>query len=174
MNSNLRLLVLLLAAFFLLSENAYSQQQVSGTVRDAETGFPLPGVNVLVTGTTTGTATDAEGRYRLEAPSASDSLTFSFIGYETLQVAIAGRSEVDVRLEPDVLEGDEVVVVGYGTQRKIDLTGSVSVIEPEDLKQSSFHSIEGAGQGDRRVGYVQRCPGRVAGGAHSRSGDFLQ
>lgn len=147
MNSKPHLLVLLATFLFLLPDDAFSQQRVSGTVRDAGTGSVLPGVNVVVKGTTTGAATNADGQFTVQASSATDTLVFSFIGYETLEEPIAGRSEVDVRLVSDVLEGDEVVVVGYGTQRKIDLTGSVAVIEPEDLKQSSFHSIEGALQG---------------------------
>lgn len=97
---------------------AYAQLTVSGRVTSAEDGQGLPGVNVVVQGTTIGTATDLDGRYRLGVPSLSDTLVFSFVGFETAIVPIAGRTVLDVQLRPAVLVGEEVVVIGYGTLRQ--------------------------------------------------------
>ena len=147
MKTTLQLLFVVLPVFLLLPESASGQQQVSGTVRDAADAQPLAGVNITVKGTQQGTATDVTGAYQLTVPSLSDTLVFSYIGYQRQEVAINGRTEVNVSLETDVVEGGEVVVIGYGSQRKVDLTGSVAVVDTEELKQSSFHTIEGALQG---------------------------
>src|SRR5690606_11421860 len=90
---------------------------VTGTVT-TETGEPLPGVNVIEKGTTNGTTTDVNGRYSIMVPEGDVTLVFSFIGYVTQEVATRGRSSVDVVLTEDVQSLSEVVVVGYGTQKK--------------------------------------------------------
>ena len=105
---------------------------VSGTVTDAN-GEPIPGVTVSVPGTTTGTATDLDGRFTLAVPEGS-TLVFSFIGYESQSIAMGGRSVVDVVLGEDMASLDEVVVVAYGTQRREDVTGSISSITAEDIR----------------------------------------
>lgn len=122
-------------SFFLLSSLLCStalaqQQRVNGTVTDAQTGNPLVGVNILVQGTTTGTITDANGHYSLSVPSLSDTLRFSFVGYQTKMIPIDGRTTIDVSLQPEAIVGQELVVVGYGTQREEFLTGSISKIDP--------------------------------------------
>ncbi|MCW9706078.1 SusC/RagA family TonB-linked outer membrane protein [Fodinibius salsisoli] len=105
-------------------------ETVSGTVTDAESGETLPAVNVSVKGTTFGASTDAEGRYELaNVPSLQDTLIFSFIGYQTQEVPINGRREINISLTPKAIAGEEVVVVGYGTQKKVNLTGSVSSVD---------------------------------------------
>lgn len=104
-------------------------QTISGRVTDLASGEPLPGVNVLAKGTTTGTVTDMDGQYRLTVADDITSLVFSFIGYTTEEVAIGGRSTIDVQLAPDVQSLQEVVVVGYGEQKKVNLTGAVSTLE---------------------------------------------
>lgn len=123
------------------------QETVSGQVSDASTGEPLPGVNVVVKGTTTGTSTDREGNYELTVPSLQDTLVFSFVGYQTQEVPINGRTEIDVALWPQPIAGDEVVVVGYGTQKKVNLTGSVSQIDSEGIETRAVNSITHALQG---------------------------
>src|SRR5690554_3853938 len=100
---------------------------VSGRITDAS-GQPLPGVTVSLPGTTTGTATDLDGKYSLTVPEGSN-LVFSFIGFETQTIAIGDRSVIDVVLGEDMASLDEVVVVGYGTQTKANLTGAVSTID---------------------------------------------
>lgn len=104
---------------------------VTGTVTD-QNGDPLPGVTVSVRGATVGTTTDLNGKYLLSVPEGS-TLVFSFIGFETQNVVIGSRSVIDVVLSEDISNLEEVVVVGYGTQRKSDLTGSVSSVNTEDL-----------------------------------------
>ena len=107
------------------------QQTITGQVTALDTNDGLPGVNILVKNTTVGTVTDAAGSFRLEAPDDADTLVFSSIGYITEEVSINGRSTIDIQLVPNLQSLSEVVVVGYGTQEKKDLTGSVSAIEGE-------------------------------------------
>src|SRR5690625_2833874 len=102
------------------------QEQVGGQVTDAETGETLPGVNILVKGTTIGSSTDQDGNFELTVPSLEDTLVVSFIGYQTEEVPISGRSKIDIRLIPGAIMGEEMVVVGYGTQRAEEVTGSIS------------------------------------------------
>lgn len=107
--------------------------EVKGTVTDEE-NQPLPGVNVIEKGTTNGTTTDADGNFSLNVQNENAVLVFSFIGYTTQEVAVNGRSVIGVALVPDVQNLDEVVVVGYGTQKKRDLTGAVgSIVVDEKL-----------------------------------------
>lgn len=120
----------------------YAQTTVSGTVTDLEENSALPGVNVLVKGSTTGTVTDIDGNYSLTVPAGSNTLVFSSVGYETVEVDIAGRNTINVDLAPDLQSLSEVVVVGYGTVKKSDLTGSVASIEGESIKEFPVSSID--------------------------------
>jgi TonB-linked SusC/RagA family outer membrane protein len=113
--------------------SAQESNQVTGTVVDASSGESLPGVNIAVEGTTTGTSTDADGNYELEVPSLQDSLKFSFIGYQAQTVAIESQTTINVELQPSVYSGEEMVVVGYGTQDEKSITGSISSVGSEDL-----------------------------------------
>lgn len=105
---------------------------VSGVIRD-ETGTPIPGVNVIEKGTTNGIATDSEGQYSLVVSNQNAVLVVSFIGYETQEIPVSGRSSIDVSMASDTQTLQEVVVVGYGTQLKKDLTGAVSNLSDERL-----------------------------------------
>ena len=107
---------------------ALSGRVSAGSAREA-----LPGVNVSVEGTTIGTTTDADGRYRLNLPSGSATVVFSYIGYAPQRIAINGRTQVDVTMEEDNKSLNEVVVVGYGTVRKSDLTGSLAQVKAKEL-----------------------------------------
>jgi TonB-linked SusC/RagA family outer membrane protein len=114
---------------------------ISGTV-SSETGVPLPGVNVIIKGTATGTTTDTDGAYRLSVKEGAEvTLIFSFIGYLSKEVEVAGQTIIDVSLEPDVKTLEQVVVVGYGTQKRSDLTGAISSVKAEDLVLSSGSSV---------------------------------
>ncbi len=146
---------------------ASARHQVTGTVTDASSGSPLPGVNVTVKGTTIGAATDMDGTYTFVAPSPSDTLLFSFLGYETREVPISGRSAIDVALQPAVLQGQQVVVVGYQTQRKADLTGAVSVVDVEDVQDAPTASPIKALQG-HVPGVFINTDGSPGGGATVR------
>jgi TonB-dependent starch-binding outer membrane protein SusC len=110
-------------------------QTISGRVTD-ETDAPVPGVNVLVKGTTVGTTTDNDGRFRLEVENENAILVFSFIGYETQEVAVGTRTTIDVRMTPDVQSLSEVVVVGYGEQKKVTVTGAVVAVTGADLQKT--------------------------------------
>ena len=118
------------------SGDALQQEiEITGTVTDAESGEALPGVNIVVEGTTTGTTTDMDGNYTLEAP-ADATLVFSFVGYQQQSIEVEGQQEINVQLQPAVTELEEVVAVGYGTQRKVNLTGSVSSVQMDSLSQN--------------------------------------
>ncbi|MGV3640660.1 MAG: SusC/RagA family TonB-linked outer membrane protein, partial [Adhaeribacter sp.] len=128
-----RLLLVLLLAFTALQQaNAQTKPQVSGKVSSAD-GELLPGVSVVVKNTTTGTVTDQDGQYTLALPEGAATLVFSFIGFVPQEVAVANRSQVNVTMQVDAKALDEVVVVGYGTQKKENLTGSVSAISSKEL-----------------------------------------
>lgn len=134
--SALALSVALLFAF--AAEQAHAQEQtVEGTVTDAETQEPLPGVNVLVSGTDVGTATSADGSYSLAVPQAADSLVFSFVGYERQAVAIGNRSTIDVQMAPAVAELEDVVVTALGIERQQrELGYAVQEVEGTDLAET--------------------------------------
>ncbi|WP_428664321.1 SusC/RagA family TonB-linked outer membrane protein [Runella sp.] len=108
---------------------------ITGKVTDGSNGEALPGVNILVEGTTIGTATNAEGKYSIEVPGAESFLVFSYVGYVFQKVAVAGKSVIDIKMEADLRKLDEVVVVGYGSQKKSDITGAISSIAPKALKE---------------------------------------
>ena len=108
---------------------------VRGTITDAKTNEGIPGVNVLVKGTTSvGTITDASGSYSLNAPNSNDTLLITSIGYATQTIPISGRAEINVPLAEDIKSLEEVVVVGYGTQEKVNLTGAVGTADGEVLE----------------------------------------
>ncbi|MEK6481670.1 TonB-dependent receptor [Catalinimonas sp. 4WD22] len=108
---------------------------VQGVVSDQGSGQPLPGVNVIIKGSSTGTVTDVEGAYSLNVPNDSDTLLFSSIGYISREIGVNGRSTINVVLEEDVRSLEEVVVVGYGTEKKVNVTGSVSSIDGSELEE---------------------------------------
>src|SRR5699024_6993588 len=165
-------LLLTLLTVFVVDTNARNsekqQETITGTITDAETGQKLPGVNILVKGTTTGTSTDAEGNYELTVSSLQDTLVFSFIGYQTQEIPIDGRTQLDVSLEKKSLTGEELVVVGYGTQQESDLTGSVSSIKSEDLMERQPTSVEEALSGKIAGMNVSTNSGRPGGGTRVR------
>ena len=140
-----------------LNSHAIAQETVTGTVTDGTSGDLLPGVNVVVKGTMTGTSTNSEGEYELAVSSLQDTLVFSFIGYQTTEVAINGRTTVDVALQTQTVAGDELVVVGYGVQQKKNLTGSVQTVSSDDIANQSATTAGQLLQG--RVSGVQIIQG---------------
>ncbi len=122
--------------FFAISMIAFSQEKtITGKVVD-DSGSPLPGVTVIIDGTTTGSITDIDGNYSLPVKSDNDILVFSFVGYKSQEISLAGKTRIDIQLEPDVISLGEVIAIGYGTMKKSDLTGSVSNLSGEKLKES--------------------------------------
>jgi TonB-dependent starch-binding outer membrane protein SusC len=149
MNSHLRLLarISLLGVFLLFHLGAKAQERtISGTVTGAD-GMPLVGINVIVKGTTIGTNSDVNGKYTLSIPSSAQTLLFSFIGMETKEVTITKESVYDVAISLSMVGLDEVIVIGYGTQRKSDLTGAVSSIKMEEMKGRSIVNVQQMLQG---------------------------
>ncbi len=114
--------------------------QVSGTIID-ETGFPMPGVTVVLKGTTSGTTTDLDGNYSISVPN-EGVLVFSFIGYVTVEEPVGNRSNIDLTLSPDMADLEEVVVIGYGTAKKRDITGAVSSVNPVKLENENPNSVQ--------------------------------
>lgn len=120
----------------------FGQTTISGTVTDG-TG-PLPGVNVVAQGTTTGTVTDFDGNYSIDAPQGVTVLVFSYVGFTTQQISIDGRSTINVVMAEDAQSLKEVVVVGYGTQRKADLTGAVGSLGAAQIETKPITSPDQA------------------------------
>lgn len=135
--TNRMILVFVLAAFLLGPVGVFAQHSVSGTVTDASTSETIPGVNVLVKGTDRGASTNPSGFYEVNATSETDTLVFSFVGYETQEVPINGRTEIDVALQQGTLMADDIVVIGYGTQRQEEVTSAVSRVSSEDFTEAS-------------------------------------
>lgn len=127
MKKFLQFLLVLLACYAVKAQDVV----LTGRVATA-TGEALPGVNVLVKGTNVGTMTDANGDYKIAAGNAT--LVFSFIGYKTVELAVSGRTTLDVTMEEDVTTLEQIIVVGYGVQEKKDITGAVSVVNSEALE----------------------------------------
>jgi TonB-linked SusC/RagA family outer membrane protein len=122
-------------------------QVVKGQVTDGNTGEPLPGVNIIIKGTTTGGVTDMEGKYSIELPGNETSLIFSFIGYLSDTIYVGSQTQINVIMVPDIQKLDEVVVIGYGTVKKSDLTGAVSVVSAEDIQTIKARDLTHAMQG---------------------------
>lgn len=138
--------------FLLAAMTAYAQKHVvTGTITDEGNG-PMPGVNVIVKGTTIGTASDGNGEFSIEAGD-DEILVISFIGYATQEIRVGAQTKIDIKLLEDVATLGEVVVVGYGTQKKSDITGAISSVSGENLRGSITASVDQALQG--RVAGVQ-------------------
>jgi TonB-linked SusC/RagA family outer membrane protein len=138
--------VVILNASELSTTDWQQQPSVSGTVTD-EAGEPLPGVTVVVKGTTQGTVTNADGNYLLFNISEDAVLVFSFVGMLTQEVEVGNQTTINIVLKEDIQGIEEVVVVGYGTQKKINLTGSVDVVTSKDLENRPVTNVAQAIQG---------------------------
>jgi TonB-linked SusC/RagA family outer membrane protein len=120
---------------------------ITGLVTGADDKQPIPGVNILVQGTNKGTSTDINGKYSIELAIGENTLTFSFVGYKAQNIDIGQREVIDVVMQTDATSLEEVVVIGYGVQRKSDLTGSVGSMRGADLVKIPSFSVEQALQG---------------------------
>lgn len=144
-----------------------TDQTVTGTVTD-EGGAVLPGVNVLVKGTQRGTTTDQKGNYLLTIEDPSATLVFSFVGYEPQEVTVGNRSSIDISLRTDTKALSEVIVVGYGTVKKSDLTGSVAKVGEDNIKATPIVALDRAMQGRAAGVLVTTNSARPGGGATIR------
>ncbi|QKG79863.1 SusC/RagA family TonB-linked outer membrane protein [Tenuifilum thalassicum] len=149
----------ILLSFILLISITVSAQEikVSGTVTDANDGTPMVGVTVVVKGTSNGTTTNLDGNYMIKCNS-NDILVFTFVGYQQQEVTVAGRETINISLKEEVKELDEVVVIGYGVQKKSDRTGSVVNVKAEELNRGSLTDP------------IQAMQGKVAGVNISKKG----
>lgn len=137
---------------FVSTSTLFAQISLSGTVTDDQ-GEPLIGVNVSVKGTTIGNITDIDGKYALQAPNEQAVIVFSFIGYRTAEVTVGSQRVINQQLIEDTQALEEVVVVGYGVQKKVTVTGSVASVSGEELKASPTTNITNA--------MVGRMPGVI-------------
>lgn len=150
-----------ISLLFIFSVRLFAQENmITGTVTTGDTGEPLPYANVLIKGTTRGAVTDATGRFTISAPEPGGVLVFSYIGYVTQEVAFAGQSVIDVILNLELTEMDQVVVIGYGTVKKSDLTGAVSVVSSETVTKTNAPSLDRALQGKAAGVMVTSTSGR--------------
>jgi TonB-linked SusC/RagA family outer membrane protein len=123
------------------------QETVTGRVVDAQTGESLPGVNLAIQGTTTGTTTNPDGNFELTVPNLQETLIVSYIGYSRQEVQIDGRTEIEIELIPEIIAGDELVVIGYGTQRRSDITSAVTPVSSEVISRRSARNLTSSLQG---------------------------
>ncbi len=134
-----------LILMFLFSAGMTAQVSVSGTISDAD--GPVPGVNVILKGTNIGTTTDFDGKYIIKNVTSNGTLVFSYIGYKTREIAINNQQSINVTLETDTATLDEVIVIGYGTQNKESVTGSVVSIKGGELGEVKTANFQEALQG---------------------------
>jgi len=144
------------------------ERVVSGKVTSAEDGSSLPGVNVVLVGTAGGTVTDVEGNYKLSVPASVGVLRFSFIGLVSQEIQIGSSTNIDVGMAQDVQQLSEVVVVGYGTQIKQDLTGNIAQIKGSELRSIPVASFDQAIQGKAAGVFVEAGTGKLGQGIKVR------
>lgn len=144
-----KLLLFYLAGLIMLCPGTLKAQNrtITGVVTSADDAAALPGVNVVIQGTTEGTTTDADGRYSLTVPSSESVLIFSFIGLKTVEVPVAGRSQIDVFMEVDIAQLSEVLVVAYGEQTQRSIVGSVASVDSDLIGKQQIVSVTNAIQG---------------------------
>lgn len=150
MKSKTRLL-LLIVSFFAATLPAFSQKTINGTITDQQTGETLPGTSVIVKGTTVGTVTDFDGKYSIKVPENGNTLVISFVGYDTKEVAVGDKSTINIQLSQSTEDIEEIMVIGYGVQKKSDKTGAVTRVEADDLSggvlTDPIQSIQGKASG---------------------------
>ena len=164
----IRNIVLLLVVQLIFAFTAFSQRQVTGKITDAKSGEALPGVNVVQKGTTNGTVTNNDGFYSITVGSPDAVLVVSFIGYASQEVELNGRTQVDLNLEISFTQLDEVVAIGYGTVRKRDLTGSVTSVKSEEIREVPTQSPLEAIQGKVAGVDITRSNGSTSSGINIR------
>ena len=134
-------------------------REITGKVVTSEDDSGLPGVNVIIQGTSTGTVTDVEGNYKIDIPEEGARLEFSSVGYLKEIVEVGTRSIINISLAPDITQLSEIVVIGYGTREKKDLTGAVSFMDSKDIEKSNFMGADMAMQGQMAGVLVQTTSG---------------
>src|SRR5690625_4044334 len=142
------------------------QHSVTGRVTDLQTGEPLPGVNVILKSYDRGAATDLDGIYEVVAESPQDTLIFTYIGYQTQEIPLNGRTALDVEMSPQAISGEELVVVGYGVQERASVTGSVANVQARDLERVPATTASAALAGKLPGLSFKQADGRPGGSAN--------
>jgi len=144
-----------------LSPSVVQQHKITGKVTDATTGESLPGVNIIVEGTTVGVVSDINGKYSIDLPDEKATLVFSYVGYNPERISIEGRTTIDVNMVPDVKSLDEVVVVGYGTMKKRNVTSAVTAFKADNLNERPISRVDQALVGQMAGVEVKQTTGTV-------------
>jgi TonB-linked SusC/RagA family outer membrane protein len=150
-------IILLLTVFPLKAQE--DKLKVSGQVTDSESGLPLTGATIIVEGANIGAVTNVEGIYSIEAPSSRSVLQASFIGYQTQNETLSGRTSVNFALKPEAVELDEIAVVGYGVQKRSNITGAISSVKVENLENKSQLRLDQVLQGMSSGVFVSQSGG---------------
>ena len=133
--------------FFLLGITLYAQDRtITGTVTSMEDGLPIPSANVLIKGTSTGTSTDFDGNYTISAKQ-GDVIEFSYIGFKTVEITVTNQNTLNIALETQVSDLEEVVIIGYGSQKKSDLTGAITTVDSEVIEKTPNSNVMQSLQG---------------------------
>src|SRR4051794_21407607 len=142
-----KLLFTCLMLSLLATPGRAQSKQVNGQVTSKTDGTGLPGVNVVVQGTSKGTTTDAEGNYTLQLGSSENTLVYSFVGYTSQTITVGDQTTINIVLEEDATSLEEVVIVGYGVQREKDLTSAISTVKSEEIQKmaggQAMQSLQG-------------------------------
>ena len=164
---NTKLYIALILFMIVIAPFSYAQEKtITGTVTD-QSGLPLPGVNVLVKGTTTGTQTDFDGNYSISAVE-EQTLVFSYLGQRSIEIAVGSPDTMNVQMEEDASQLDEVVVVGYGTQSKRSLTDNIVKLTSEDIAEVPNPNLQNSLVGKAAGVQVTQTNGKVEGGINIR------
>jgi TonB-dependent starch-binding outer membrane protein SusC len=159
--------ILLLAGMAASILSSAQQQSIRGTVTDNQ-GMPLPGVTIVVKGTTIGTVTDSDGSFRMQIPEDAETIVFSFVGMGTQEIPVEGKTNFEITMTEETIGLEEVVAIGYGTVKKSDLTGSVSSVKPDEILKAPIARIDQALQGRAAGVYVTSFNNAPGGGTTIR------
>ncbi len=160
---------ILFAVFSLNTINSYTQAVqpsghiIKGMVISAEDNEPIPGANIIIKGTTTGTVTDSDGNFSL-AVNPEDILVISFLGYQPQEIEVGSKTQLDISLFSEVKRLDEVVVIGYGSMKRSDLSSAQVSVGTEEIMQSRATTVEQVLQGKAAGVYVTQNSGEPGGG----------
>jgi TonB-linked SusC/RagA family outer membrane protein len=161
-NSRMFILAILISALSSLAVQSMAQsRQISGTITDEGSGDPLIGANILLKGTSTGTVSDFDGNYTLDVPSSGNPiLVISYTGFKDLEIIVGNQSKIDISMSPDAALLDEIVVTGYGVQKKREVTAAIATLDGENLKNIAVASSVDAMKGQVAGVDVQSTGGR--------------
>lgn len=152
----------------LMPMSFFAQSTVSGIVTERDTGMPIPGANIVIRGTTTGTTTNFDGEYTLDGVNLDDVIVISYIGFAPQQIPYTGQETINVQLAPDTAILEEVVLIGYGSTRRQDATGAVQQISTEEFNQGAIVSPEQLIQGKSAGVQITSGSGAPGGGTEIR------